>query len=153
VPGRKILLDTNCFIGAGASDTAAAAFDAFTARAAPRLYLSAVVAAELRAGSTRPAERRRLEGDVFQPYERRGRIVTPSEAAWRGLGETLATLVRTEGLELRTVKRSFIFDILIAWSCREVGALLVSANLRDLERIARVCRFDFAAPYPDPATI
>ena len=40
------------------------------------------------------------------------------------------------------------FDILIAHSCREAGAILVSANTRDMERIARVFAFDYVAPYP-----
>jgi hypothetical protein len=46
------------------------------------------------------------------------------------------------------VKRSFIFDILLAHSCREIGATLISSNLPDLERIARVFRFDYAVPFP-----
>jgi hypothetical protein len=29
----------------------------------------------------------------------------------------------------------------------------VSANIRDLERIARVFAFDYVAPYPDLATL
>jgi len=153
VPPRKVVLDTNCFIDASASDVANAAFEAFTTQAAPRLYLSSVVSAELRAGSTEPAERKQLEDEILHPYERRGRVVTPSAAAWHALGDALATLVRDEGLELRTVKRSFVFDILIAYSCREIGALFVSGNIQDLDRIARVFAFDYAAPYPDLATI
>jgi len=87
------------------------------------------------------------------PYERRGRLVTPSASAWGALGNTLATLVRDEGLDLKTVKRSFVFDILVASSCREIGAIFVSANIRDLERIARVFAFDYVAPYPDLASL
>ena len=64
------------------------------------------------------------------------------------LGTTLATLVETEGLVLHRVQRSFVFDILIAWSCREAGATLVSRNLADLNRIATVFAFDFVVPYP-----
>jgi predicted nucleic acid-binding protein len=108
-----------------------------------------VVAAELRAGVTAPSELKRLEEDVLRPYFRRGRIVTPSAAAWEALGAALATLVREDGLQLRTTPRSFVFDILIAYSCREHGALLVSANVRDLNRIARIFTFDFVAPFPD----
>jgi predicted nucleic acid-binding protein len=44
--------------------------------------------------------------------------------------------------------RSFLFDILLAHSCREAGATLVSANTRDLERIHRIFSFDFVAPCP-----
>jgi hypothetical protein len=41
-----------------------------------------------------------------------------------------------------------MFDILVAWSCREVGAVLVSRNMKDLSRIAKVFTFEFVAPYP-----
>ncbi len=153
MPPRKVVLDTNCFIDAGASDAAYATFEDFTTRAAPRLYLSSVVSAELRAGAPRPAERKQLEDQVLHPFERRGRTVTPSAAAWRALGVVLANLVRDEGLVLRRVKRSFVFDILIAYSCREIGALFISGNTHDLDRIARVFAFDYAAPYPDLASI
>ena len=75
-------------------------------------------------------------------------MIPPSSKAWAALGRTLATLVRREGLVLAEVRRSFVFDILIAYSCREVGAVLVSANKRDLARISRVFTFEFVAPYP-----
>lgn len=148
---RKYVLDTNCFIDAARDPAAAAAFETFSARAAPGLYLSAVVAAELRAGARSAPARETLERRVFGPYLRRGRVLTPSAAGWDALGTTLATLVEREGLDLRQVPRSFVFDVLVAHSCREAGAVLVSANRRDLERIARVFPFEFAAPYPVPA--
>jgi hypothetical protein len=75
-------------------------------------------------------------------------LVNPSPAAWESLGTTLAALVEEEGLVLREVRRSFVFDILIAWSCREIGATFVSRNSTDLSRIARVFAFDFVSPYP-----
>ena len=146
-------MDSNCFIDATKSDTANAVFDAFCAQAAPRLHLSSVVAAELRAGAIDPLELEQLEEDVLRPYFRRGRIVTPSATAWEGLGNALATLVREDGLQLKTTPRSFVFDILIAYSCRENGAILVSANSRDLNRISRIVSFDFVAPFPDLATV
>jgi hypothetical protein len=45
-------------------------------------------------------------------------------------------------------RKSFIFDILLAWSCREIGAILVSRNVKDLFRIANMFTFEFVAPYP-----
>ena len=148
---RKFVLDTNCFITASRTDSGADAFAEFCARAAPRLYLSTVVAAELRAGAGNANERRALDRRVLSPYVRRRRLVNPSAAAWAALGTTLARLVEDEGLLLGEVRRSFIFDILIAWSCREIGAVLVSANVRDLSRIAKVFTFDFVTPYPSEA--
>jgi predicted nucleic acid-binding protein len=153
LPPRKLVLDSNCFIEASRNDAANAAYELFAAQAAPRLYLSSVVAAELRAGTIDAAELKQLEDEVLAPYQRRGRIVTPSANAWDALGTTLATLVRNEGLQLKTTPRSFIFDILIAYSCREIGGILVSANSRDLAHIARVFAFDLVLPYPDVAAI
>jgi predicted nucleic acid-binding protein len=153
LPPRKLVLDANCFIDATKSDAANTAFALFISAAAPRLHLSSVVAAELRAGAIDPAARKQLEEEVLSPYERRGRILTPSASAWDALGNSLATLVREEGLDMKAAKRSFVFDILVAASCREAGAILVSANIRDLERIARVFAFDYVAPYPELATL
>jgi hypothetical protein len=74
--------------------------------------------------------------------------LNPSPSAWEGLGTTLAALVEGEGLVLRDIRRSFVFDILIAWSCRDIGATLISRNSADLSRIAKVFSFEFVAPYP-----
>jgi predicted nucleic acid-binding protein len=148
---RKFVLDTNCFVDASRTDHEAAAFAEFCARAAPGLYLSTVVAAELRAGAGNIGDRRTLERQVLSPYLRRGRVLNPSPAAWDALGTTLAALVEQDGLVLRKVRRSFVFDILIARSCRETGATLVSRNSTDLSRIAKVFSFDFVTPYPSGA--
>ena len=40
-------------------------------------------------------------------------------------------------------------DILLAYSCRESGAVLISGNEQDLNRIRRVFSFQSAAPYPE----
>lgn len=148
---RKFVLDTSCFIDASRTDAGAEALAEFCARAAPALYLSTVVAAELRAGAGNANDRRVLDRRVLSTYVRRRRVVNPSAAAWEALGTTLARLVEDEGLVLSEVRKSFVFDILIAWSCRETGAVLVSRNVKDLSRIARVFKFEFVAPYPSEA--
>jgi predicted nucleic acid-binding protein len=145
---RKFVLDTNCFIDASRTDAGADAFAEFCARAAPRLYLSTVVAAELRAGVGNANQRRALDRRVLSSYVRRRRVVNPSAAAWEALGTTLARLVEHQGLVRSEVRKSLVFDILIAWSCRETGAVLVSRNVNDLSRIAEVFKFEFVAPYP-----
>jgi predicted nucleic acid-binding protein len=145
---RKFVLDTNCFVDASRTEAEANALSEFCAWAAPGLYLSTVVSAELRAGAATAKDRRTLERDILSAYVRRGRLLNPSPAAWEGLGTTLASLVERDGLVLRDVRRSFVFDILIARSCSEIGATLVSRNSADLSRIAKVFSFDFVAPYP-----
>jgi predicted nucleic acid-binding protein len=145
---RKYALDSNCYIDAARDPVAHAALEAFTAREAPRLYLSAVVAAELRAGARSSRDRRQLEEHVLAPFVRRGRILTPSGAAWDALGLTLSHLREEGSLDPASVPRAFAFDVLIAFSCREAGVVLVTRNARDMERIRSVFPFEFVAPFP-----
>ena len=72
------------------------------------------------------AAREKLEARVLGPFVRRGRLLTPSAAAWDVRGLTLATLEDREDLALGQVRRSFAFDILLAYSCRERGMVLVT---------------------------
>jgi predicted nucleic acid-binding protein len=145
---RKYVLDTNCFIRASRDEAAAAALAEFSARAAPFLYLSSVVAAELTAGAPNLEARRTIEEEVLGPYRRRGRVVTPSRVSWEMLGSTLSKLVWNGGLELRRMPRSFTLDVLIAQSCRENGAVLISSNTRDFQRISRIFVFEWTPPFP-----
>jgi predicted nucleic acid-binding protein len=144
----KYALDSNCYIDAAREPGARAALEAFTSREAPRLYLSVVVAAELRAGCRSPRDRRQLEEHVLAPFFRRDRILTPSAAAWDALGLTLSQLRAEGSLDLASVPRGFMFDVLIAFSCREAGVVLVTRNARDMERIRSVFQFEFVAPFP-----
>lgn len=145
---RKYVLDSNCYIDAARESSAREALEAFTAREAPRLYLSSVVAAELRAGCRSSHDLLQLEEHVLAPFVRRGRILTPSVAAWDALGRTLSRLRREGSLDLATMPRGFAFDVLIAFSCREAGVVLVTRNARDMERIRSAFQFEFVHPYP-----
>jgi predicted nucleic acid-binding protein len=148
VPPKKYVLDTNCFIDASRDPKARETYTAFCASVAPGLYLSAVVGAELRAGTANARERRTLEDEVLAPYVRRARVLAPSARSWEVLGETLSRLREENGLQLRQTPKSFVFDILVAQSCREAGAILVSRNTKDLQRIAAVFPFEHVEPYP-----
>ncbi|MBI2403506.1 MAG: hypothetical protein HYV20_12395 [Gemmatimonadetes bacterium] len=86
---------------------------------------------------------------MLGPFVRRGRLLTPSATAWDALGLTLATLRRLERRQLAQVRRGFAFDILLAYSCRESGVVLVTRNARDMARIRRVFVFECVAPYPE----
>jgi predicted nucleic acid-binding protein len=46
------------------------------------------------------------------------------------------------------VPRTFALDILLAYSCREGGAVLVTRNDRDMARIRQAFEFEHVAPYP-----
>jgi predicted nucleic acid-binding protein len=148
---RKYVIDTSCYIDASHDSAALAALQEFAGRAAPGLYLSSVVAAELRGGSRSARDRKILEDRVLGPFARRDRLLTPGPAAWDALGRTLAALRDREGLQLSQVPRSFAFDVLLAYSCREQGVVLVTGNTRDMTRIRRVFAFEYVAPYPEAA--
>ena len=146
---RKYVVDANCYIDASRDSTELALLARFVRWSSPGLFLSSVVAAELRAGARSGQDRKKLEKDVLGPFVRRGRVLTPSAAAWDALGLTLATLRGEEGVQLASVRRSFAFDILIAYSCRESGATLVTRNSRDMTKIQPVFAFQHVAPYPE----
>jgi predicted nucleic acid-binding protein len=44
--------------------------------------------------------------------------------------------------------RSFLNDVLLAVSCREAGAVLITANVADFARIRTVESFRFMEPWP-----
>ncbi len=141
----KFALDTNVIIDGLRDPDAASALDLFHAEFAPFVYLSAVVAHELRVGA-RAGDAKRVERNLFEPFERRGRVFFPSYAAWSRAGDVLRAL-RDTG-PMATVARSFGNDVLIALSCREAGVTLVTSNTRDFARIATVIPIDFVAPWP-----
>jgi predicted nucleic acid-binding protein len=108
------------------------------------------VAQELRAGVRTPTDRRLLERHVLSPFQRTGRLLTPSGPAWEESGDVLAALRRTEGLELARLTKSFGNDLLLALSCRDEGVVLVTDNQRDFARIAKHVALTFVPPWPSP---
>jgi predicted nucleic acid-binding protein len=145
---RRYVVDTNLYIDALRTEAGKLGLGAFLSAYAPFVHLSAVVVQELRAG-VRGNAASRLEASIVEPFERRGRLVTPSYAAWKETGRVLAELVAPA--KWHQVTRSFVNDVLLAMSCRESGTALVTANTADFTRIASVRSFDFVAPWPVPA--
>ena len=145
---RRYTIDTNLYIDALRTEEGKAALNAFHASYAPFEHLSAVVAHELLAGVKGRAAAK-LERAIVGPFERRGRVVTPSYDAWKEAGRVLAELVAPQSWA--TVSRSFVNDVLLAMSCRESGLVLVTKNLSGCARIAAVQSFDFVPPWPTPA--
>lgn len=141
----RYVIDTHLYIDALRTDAGKAALNAFQEAFVPALHFSAVVAQELRAG-VRGAAASRLEAALFAPYERRGRLFTPTYNAWKEAGAILSELVAPA--QWRAVTRSFVNDVLLAMSCRENGIILVTNNTSDFARIAAVRSFDFVAPWP-----
>jgi predicted nucleic acid-binding protein len=145
---RRYTVDTNLYIDALRTEEGRTALSAFHAAYAPFEHLSAVVVQELRAG-VRGAAAAKLEDAIFAPFERRGRLVTPTYDAWKETGRVLGELISPSGWS--SVSRSFVNDVLLAMSCRESGMVLVTKNVADCARIAAARAFDFVPPWPVPA--
>jgi predicted nucleic acid-binding protein len=143
--GRRYVVDTNVYIDALRTEPDRSGLSAFLSTFAPFVWLSAVVAQELRAG-VRGSAVRVLDSGLLAPFERRDRIITPSYAAWKEAGSVLSQLVGAAAWT--SVSRSFVNDVLLALSCRESGAVLVTRNVSDFTRIATVRPFDFVLPWP-----
>jgi predicted nucleic acid-binding protein len=96
VSPRRYVVDTQLYIDALRNEEHKAALNAFHMEHTPFLHLSAVVAQELRAG-VRGAPASRLERELIAPYERRGRLITPTYAAWKETGRVLSELISPAG--------------------------------------------------------
>jgi predicted nucleic acid-binding protein len=107
-----------------------------------------VVVQELMAGAINAEARRRLEREVIQPFEKRGRIVVPSYKAWKRSGEIVASLIKDRVLTVGGVPRSFANDALLAASCREESMTVVTRNEGDFRRISKVEGVSYSGPWP-----
>jgi len=123
------LIDTDLYIDLIQSGTSLPFIREIYDKDAPGIYFSSVVAQELLAGARTPAGRKRVE-ILFRPFERVGRVVTPSHNHWKGAGEILAGVLR-ERPDLRDKLPALVNDCLLALSARSLGATLYTRNRDD----------------------
>lgn len=145
---KRYVLDTNLYIEAARDRTKAEELKAFSSAFLPFLFLHAVVAQELLAGAISAEARGEIERSLISPFERRDRLVVPTWRAWIRSGDIIAELVRLKVLSPGGFSRSFINDALLAASLRESGHVLITRNVGDFKRLARVERFQFIEPWP-----
>lgn len=142
------VLDTNIYIWALRDRQRLADLKRFRVRARARLWLHAIVALELRAGAVTTAHGEALE-NLLKIYTDHDRVVVPSFDAYQQAGRIIATLALKERFPLSDAPRSFVNDTILAASCREAGALLVTENTRDFITIQRHLKgFRFQAEFP-----
>ncbi len=135
-------LDTNVLVDALRQSHELDRLKAFLSWALPATVLSSIVAAELAAGARTDRARRVLDDAVLAPFDRRGRIVAPSVAAWRRTG---ALLARSGATGLTASRQN---DVLLATQAREGGWVVVTRDhdLRALRPL--ISGLQVAAPYP-----
>lgn len=139
----KYVLDTNVLIDALNQAAAREELLGFLRWALPQVWLSAVVVHGLEAGSSGPRQQALLEQHLVGPFERRRRMLAPSVAVWRRAGQVIR-----RGFQVGSP--AALNDLLLALSCREAGAILVTrdAGLAGLGK--HVAGLQVVPPYPTP---
>jgi len=100
-----------------------------------QVYLSSIVAMELRAGCRAPAEVRVLE-QFLRPFEVAGRVVSPDHRICLRAGAVLALLGSRCGLAPEK-RRAMSHDAMIAASAGSIGAAIITNNRSDFALISR----------------
>jgi predicted nucleic acid-binding protein len=137
--GRWVVFDTNVYVAALREGVDGGAFARIRTQA-PRTFLASVVSAELRAGATDRVGRLAVR-DLVEQFDRLRRIVTPDARSWNLAGDVLGDIRRREP-SLRAKVASLWNDALIALSARQIGASVVTGNVKDFELLHRFVPFD-----------
>lgn len=137
----KYIFDTNIYIRCMLDRDFALRHKDQYARHIPSTFLSSVVAQELIVGCTDDLTVRRVQ-NFLEPFERVRRIVNPTYEDWKEAG-FIAVKIGVKRPDFRTKKIALINDILIALSCRSIGAILITLNSQDFEVIRRSVRLRF----------
>ena len=125
----KHLIDTDLYIDLIQSGTTLPLIRELYDKDAPGIYFSSIVTQELLAGARSPAGRKRVE-ILFRPFERVGRVVTPSHGHWKDAGGILAKVLQDRP-DLKCKLPALVNDCLLALSARSLGATLCTRNRGD----------------------
>jgi predicted nucleic acid-binding protein len=142
------LVDTNLYIR-GLTDAAfGEALAQFQQRALERLWISAIVVFEVTVGARDASHAAAWERWLVRPFRTRERVLVPVESTWQIAAEARRRLGATKRYAGSLAHASFQNDLLIAATCRERGATLITANVRDFEIIKRVIGLRYATSFP-----
>jgi len=112
----KHLIDTDLYIDLIQSGTTLPLIRELYDKEAPGIYFSSIVAQELLAGARSLAGKKRVE-ILFRPFERVGRVVTPSHGHWKDAGGMLAKVLQDRP-DLKSKLPALVNDCLLALSAR-----------------------------------
>lgn len=130
---QPVLFDTSVYISALRSSPQGALILMRRTQAAP-VWLSSVVLQELYAGAT-PGDQRAIDR-LQRDFERARRILVPNLTDWALAGSVLAQLAERYGYE-RIGQGRLTNDALIAMSAARQGIVILTANARDFEKLAK----------------
>jgi len=142
------IIDTNLYIRALRDPDFAADLEAFQETAFTRLWLSAVVLFEVMVGAFSDAHAESYDRWLVRPFDRRNRVLVPDDRSWRSVARMHREIRSLGGFDEKLAQRSFLNDMLIAATCRQVGATLLTANRADYELLNRVVGVRFLTHFP-----
>lgn len=145
---RLYLIDSNVYIRAFRETAFGSELQAFHRVNLSRLVVSAVVASELLVGAQRPDRQRAVLRTLVDPFRTRRRLLTPTWSTWELASKIDRGIRRRPADRTRLEQRSFMQDILIAASAREVGATIITENATDFALIGRHVDIAFVPPWP-----
>lgn len=145
---RLYLLDSNVYIRAFRDAAFGAELQEFHRRSLPRLGLSGVVAVELLIGARTADRERVVRHALIEPFRARGRLLIPGWSTWQLVARIDRDLRKRAAGRSRLDQRSFLHDMLIAATARELGATVVTDNTTDFSLIARHLDVAFVQPFP-----
>lgn len=135
----KHLIDTDLYIDLIQSGTTLPLIRELYYKDAPGIYFSSIVVQELLAGARSPAGRKRVE-ILFRPFEKVGRVVTPSHNLWKDAGGILAKILQDRP-SLKSKLPALVNDCLLALSARSLGATLYTRNRDDFMLLQSIRSF------------
>ena len=125
----KHLIDTDLYIDLIQTGITLPLLHELYDKEASGIFFSSVVAQELLAGARTPGGRKRVEV-LLGPFEKAGRVLTPTHRHWKDAGTMLAKLMSTRP-DLKAKLPALLNDCLLALSARSLGATLYTRNRDD----------------------
>jgi predicted nucleic acid-binding protein len=140
----KAILDTNLYILLLTPSPEREAVEGYLHRPNFQLYLCSIVAQELMAGAVGRRGEQFYER-YFRPYEKAGRLVSPTYRDWLEAGRIQARLFQ-QRRDLKDLIPLLTSDILIALCGLRIGAVVYTLNEEDFALLHSVKPFRFHVP-------
>lgn len=136
----RVVLDTSVYLAILRDARFARSFRPRYEAEVARTYMSSVVVQELLAGTWGVRQRQQAES-LFRPFERVGRLITPTHRVWREAGLTAARIAERKPAERSKLRIGLLNDMLIALSARSIGAAVLTRNRGDFQLIQAFAPF------------
>ena len=136
----KLVIDTDLYIDLIRTGQFLPVINVLYEKETPGIHFSSIVAQELLAGA-RSSKTRTYVRWLVEPFERKGRIITPTHRDWKTAGDILAVLLMRHP-SIKKKLRTMVNDCLLAMSARSKGATVYTRNREDFGLILSVHNFD-----------